>query len=313
MNKTHRKILVTGGAGFIGSNLIPHILAKDYSVTAIDNLHSGKLENLAQAQNNPNFKFKYGDIRDKSQLHLAIRDVDTIVHLAALIDISESVTNPLETHEVNVTGTLNVLQEAIKNKTKRFIFASSTAVYGDTTVLPVKETTLLSPLSPYAASKAAGEAYTNAFANCYNIETVTLRFFNVYGPKNENSPYSGVITTFLRKTANNEALTIEDDGEQTRDFIHVTDIAEALTLAIDHKKLRNEVFNVCTGSPTSINQLAQTVQTVSGKNLQIKHTLPRTGDIRHSYGDPSKAASKLGFKSKITIQKGLETLLLNPK
>lgn len=131
--------------------------------------------------------------------------------------------------------------------------------------------------------------------------------------KNENSPYSGVITEFFRKTANNEALTIEGDGEQTRDFIHVTDIAEALTLAIDHEQLKSEVFNICSGTATSINQLAQTIQTISGKNLQIKHTLPRTGDIRHSYGNPSKAANKLGFKSKITLQKGLETLLFDRK
>jgi UDP-glucose 4-epimerase len=303
-----KKVLVTGGAGFIGSNLVLRLIEKGHSVIVLDNLSSGKLENLSGVRNNPNFCFIQGDIRDKAALHEAFCGVDAVVHLAALIDVSASVIDPLKTHEVNVTGTLNMLQAA-ENKVDRFVFASSTAVYGNAEALPIKETEVLRPISPYAASKVAGEAYCNAFAGCYGLDAVALRFFNVYGPRNENSPYSGVITKFLRKACNNEVLTIEGDGEQTRDFIHVSDVAEALVLALERKQLQGEVFNICTGVPTSVNQLVNVLRSVTGKNLRVKHDSPRQGDIRESFGDPAKAMDKLGFKSKISLKKGLEMLL----
>ncbi len=313
MGKTKRTVLVTGGAGFIGSHLVEELIEKGYSTIVFDNLSSGKLENLNKVKNHPNFKFIKGDIRDKNALHQALQNIDAVAHLAALIDVSASVLDPTETHEINVTGTVNVLQEATKNKAKRLVFASSTAVYGDTKTLPVKETAPLKPISPYAASKAAAEAYCSAFANCYGIETIALRFFNVYGDRNSNSAYSGVITKFIQKAQNNQPLTIEGDGEQTRDFIHVNDVAHALTLALTNEntqpKLKGEAFNICTGTPTSINQLAETLKKATGKNLQTLHAPPRTGDIKKSYGDPTKAANKLGFKSKITLQKGLEKLI----
>jgi UDP-glucose 4-epimerase len=249
MNPTGRNVLVTGGAGFIGSHLVPKLIEKGCSVVVFDNLSSGKKENLSGVQNHPNFKFMLGDIRDKAAMHKALEGVDAVVHLAALIDVAASVADPALTHDVNVSGTLNVLQEAVQCTAKRFVFASSTAVYGDVKTLPVKEDTALRPISPYAASKAACEAYCTAFAGCYGIDTVALRFFNVYGPKNENSPYSGVITKFLRKAKNGEPLTVEGDGEQTRDFIHVSDIAAALALALEAKQVHADVFNVCTGKP----------------------------------------------------------------
>ncbi len=303
-----KKVLVTGGAGFIGSNLVPRLIEKGHSVIVLDNLSSGKLENLSSVRNNPNFCFIQGDIRDKTAVHEAFCRVDAVVHLAALIDVSASVIDPSKTHEVNVTGTLNMLQAA-ENKVDRFVFASSTAVYGNTEALPIKETEVLRPISPYAASKVAGESYCSAFTGCYGLDAVALRFFNVYGPRNENSPYSGVITKFLRKACNNEVLTIEGDGEQTRDFIHVSDVAEALVLALERKQLQGEVFNICTGVPTSVNQLVNVLRSVTGKNLCVKHDSPRQGDIRESFGDPAKAMDKLGFKSKISLKKGLEMLL----
>lgn len=303
------KILVTGGAGFIGSNLIPLLLEKGYTVSVFDNLYSGKMENLEKVQKHPQFRFVGGDIRDRATLHNALAGIDAIVHLAALIDVTASVEDPALTHEVNVTGTLNVLQEATKNNVKKIIFASSTAVYGDTKTLPVKEENPLHPISPYAASKAASEAYLHAFNKCYGIDTVALRFFNVYGPKNQNSPYSGVITKFLQKALKNETLNVEGDGEQTRDFIHVTDIAKALTLALEAENVGGEVFNVCTGKPTSVNNLIDTLKTETKQKLQVNHGPARVGDIRHSYGDPTKATNKLGFKSKITLAKGLKTLI----
>ncbi|MFA5365997.1 MAG: SDR family NAD(P)-dependent oxidoreductase [Candidatus Bathyarchaeia archaeon] len=303
------KVLVTGGAGFIGSHLVPRLLAKQYSVVVLDNLSSGKLDNLKESQNNPSFEFIYGDIRDKQMLVNALRGVDAVVHLAALIDVAASVVDPLGTNEVNVAGTVNLLQTAVKSKVKRFVFASSTAVYGDAQVLPVKENTVLKPISPYAASKAACEAYCSGFAGCYGLDAVALRFFNVFGLGNENNPYSGVITKFLRKALNGEVLTVDGNGEQTRDFIYVSDVADALICALTGKDLRGNAFNVCTGAPTSINQLVEAVKSVTGKNLQVTHGPARQGDIRYSYGDAAKSAEKLKFTSKVSLSTGLEMLL----
>ncbi len=242
-------------------------------------------------------------------MRTGLKSADAVFHLAALVDISTSVTNPALTNDVNVAGTLRVLQESTKTKIQRLIFASSTAVYGNSATLPIKEDASPHPISPYAASKSAAENYLTAFHECYGLETVVLRFFNVYGPKNENSPYSGVITKFLRKSANNEALTVDGDGKQTRDFIHVDEVTQALILALEAEKAAGETFNVCTGIPTSINQLAETISNITGKQLRIKHGPPREGDIRHSYGEPMKASKVLGFTSKIRLKDGLIGLL----
>jgi len=303
------RVLVTGGAGFIGSNLVPRLLEKGYSVVVLDNLCSGKLENLDGVKDNPAFRFIRGDIRDPVALSKALDGVDSVVHLAALIDVSASVADPALTHEVNVTGTLNVLHAAVKCGVEKVVFASSTAVYGDVKSLPVSEEAVLRPISPYAASKAACEAYCSAFAGCYGIETVALRFFNVYGPRNENSPYSGVITKFLRKALNDEALTVEGDGEQTRDFIYVSDIARALVLALEGKGVSGETFNVCTGVPASINTLVDSLRIVTGKKLKVVHGPARLGDIKYSYGDTAKAKQQLGFQSNVTLKAGLKMLL----
>ena len=307
------KVLVTGGAGFIGSHLVPRLLEKGYNVDVFDNLFSGKLENLSAIRGHPNFGFVRGDIRDPAVLRDALCGVNAVVHLAALIDVAASVADPALTHEVNVTGTLNVLQEATKCGVKRFVLASSTAVYGDVKSLPVREDAVLRPISPYAASKAACEAYCSAFAGCFGLEAVVLRFFNVYGPRNENSPYSGVITKFLRQAASGGVLNVEGDGEQTRDFIHVSDVATALTLALERKKLRAETFNVCTGVPTSINGLVDALRTVTGKDLCVTQCPARMGDIRFSYGAASKAADGLGFKANVDMKQGLRSLFEDVK
>ena len=308
MNKTCRNVLVTGGAGFIGSHLVPQLLELGYSVIVLDNLSNGKLENLNSVLDHPKFMFKRGDINDKTIQNEVFNGIDSIIHLAALIDISASVADPTKNHEINVNGTFNMLQAAIKNKVKKFVFASSTAVYGDVKTLPVQENIALNPISPYAASKVAGEAYCCAFANCFGLETVALRFFNIYGLRSGNSPYSGVITKFLQKIINGEALTIDGDGEQTRDFIHVNDIVKAVILALERKGLRGEVFNVCTGVPTSVNELAAALKAVTGKNPDVKYGPERLGDIKSSYGDPSEAAEKLGFRASTDLPKGLQIL-----
>ena len=308
MSKNNVKVLVTGGAGFIGSHLVPYLLEKGYSVSVLDNLSSGKKENLGQALNHPRFEFAQGDIRDKENLHEALEGKNVVVHLAALIDVTSSVANPALANDINVTGTLNVLQETFKSRVRRFVFASSTAIYGDVKKLPVNEEAPPKPISPYAASKAAGEAYCNAYAVSFGIETVALRFFNVYGPKNENSPYSGVITKFMRQALKGEVLTVDGDGEQTRDFIHVNDVVKALALAIEAKNLHCEIINVCTGVPTSINELVDALRKVTGKRLHIKHCSALVGGIRFSYGDGSNAFEKLGFRASVTILDGLKLL-----
>ncbi|MCW3984549.1 MAG: SDR family NAD(P)-dependent oxidoreductase [Candidatus Bathyarchaeota archaeon] len=304
-----KRVLVTGGAGFIGSHLVPELLKRGYAVVALDNLCSGNMENLGGVLDSPDFTFILGDIRDSEVLKKAFRGVSGVVHLAALIDVVASVTDPTSTNDVNVAGTLNVLQEAANCKVDRFVFASSTAVYGDAKALPITEETMLDPLSPYAASKAAGEAYCRAFMHSYGLSTVILRFFNVYGPRNEKSPYSGVITKFLRQAIKGATLNIFGDGEQTRDFIHVSDIVEALILALETQKASGETFNVCTGIQTSINDLAEAICNVTGRTLKLIHVPARAGEIRFSLGDLSKAEEQLHFKPKVTLQKGLELLL----
>jgi nucleoside-diphosphate-sugar epimerase len=252
--------------------------------------------------------FQRRDILDKTIPKEVFDGFDSIIHLAALIDISASVADPRQNHEVNVDGTFNMLHEAIKHNVKKFVFASSTAVYGDAKTLPLQENIALRPISPYAASKVAGEAYCSAFASCFGLETIALRFFNIYGKRSENSPYSGVITKFLQKIIKGRVLTIDGDGEQTRDFIHVSDIVKAVILALEHEGLKGEVFNVCTGVPTSINQLAATLKRVTGKNPNVKYGPARLGDIRSNYGDPAKAAENLGFKASVDLTKGLQML-----
>lgn len=304
-----RVILVTGGAGFIGSHLIPELLKRGHSVVTLDNLCSGNMQNLKEVLDNPDFTFISGDIRDSATLKKAFRGVNSIVHLAALIDVVSSVTDPVSTNDVNVTGTLNVLQEAARCKVARFVFASSTAVYGDAKALPITEETPLDPLSPYAASKVAGEVYCRAFMNSYGLSTVILRFFNVYGPRNEKSPYSGVITKFLRQALKDETLNIFGDGEQTRDFIHVNDVVAALVLALETDKAGGETFNVCTGIPTSINKLVEALHFVTERDICTANSSARLGEIRFSHGDPSKAKKMLQFKFNASLQDGLKLLL----
>jgi len=307
MNKT-RSVLVTGGAGFIGSHLVPRLLELGHSVTVLDNLSTGKLESLDDVLDHPKFVFQRGDIRDKTIPNEVFDKIDSVIHLAALIDTSASVADPIQNHEVNVNGTFNMLHAAIKHNVKKFVFASSTAVYGDAKTLPLQENIALHPISPYAASKVAGEAYCSAFASCFGLETIVLRFFNIYCLRSENNPYSGVITKFLQKIIKGEVLTIDGDGEQTRDFIHVSDIIKAVILTLEHEGLKGEVFNVCTGVPTSINQLATTLKTVTGKNPNVKYGPARLGDIRSSYGDLAKAKENLGFRASVDLTEGLQML-----
>lgn len=303
------RVLVTGGAGFIGSHLVRRLLARGYSVVVLDNFRSGRIGNISECLKDENFKLVKGDVCDRKVVRNAMEDVDAVVHLAALIDVEESVNNPMETHHVNVDGTLNVLNEAVRSSAKKFLFASSTAVYGEGNPLPLKEDYPPKPISPYAASKAAAEHYCEAFHQCYKLPTVILRFFNVYGPRREYDSYSGVITKFVNNALEDKPLVIFGDGEQTRDFVHVEDAVSSIMLALEGANSVGEILNVCTGKPTSVNDLARTVKEVTGKSLHIIHGEPRKGDIRSNYGDPSKAEKILRFKAEVSLKKGLKHIV----
>jgi len=278
----------------------------NYEVVVLDNFKTSKMQNVSQHLKNTLFKLVVGDVRNKKAIRNALDGVDAIVHLAALINVEESFKNPIKTHNVNVTGTLNVLEEAARTNIEKFIYASSCAVYGDGNPLPLKENYPPKPLSPYAASKASAEHYCEMFHRTYGLKTVILRYFNVYGPGQGNNPYSGVVTKFLNNALCGAPLVIYGDGEQTRDFIYIDDVVEATTLALESSDAVGQTFNICTGFPTSINELANIVKELVGKDLKIIHDKPRIGDIRNNYGDPSKAFEILKFKAKNTLKNGIE-------
>lgn len=298
-------VLVTGGAGFIGSHLVRSLVGKGWDVVVLDDFSSGKMKNLERLKGSGGLKTVKGDIRDRKVVGEVLDGVEAVVHLAAFVDPAGSVEKPLETNDINVNGTLNVLDGCVKKGVGKFIFVSSAGVYGDGNPLPLRETCDLRPVSPYTASKISGEYYCKMFFDCYGVSSVILRFFNVYGPGQGANQYAGVITKFVNSGLRGEPLTIYRDGTQTRDFINVEDVVTALLKALDFKSSRTEVFNVCTGKPVSVNDLASLVREVLGKDLQVVHVEPRVGDVLHSYGDPAEARNVLGFEARTGFEKGL--------
>jgi len=299
------RVVVTGGAGFIGSHLVRMLVGKGWSVTVLDDFSSGKVENLEGLSGSGLLRVVKGDVRDRQVLGEVLGGADGVVHLAALVDPADSVRNPLLYNDVNVAGTVNVLQACVEKHVEKFVFASSAAVYGDGNPLPLREDYPLRPASPYGASKVSGEYYCRVFSGCYGLGCVVLRPFNVYGPGQGNNQYAGVITKFVKAGFRGEALLVYGDGSQTRDFVNVDDVARAFVIALEHEPLKGEVFNICTGATTSIDSLARMVCEIAGKNLSISHVAPREGDILHSYGDPDKAEMVLGFKTRVAFREGL--------
>jgi UDP-glucose 4-epimerase len=293
------KILVTGGAGFIGSNLVDKLIDEGHKVFVIDNLSTGKKENI----NKKAIFYKVDICLLDKILHL-FKGIDYVFHLAANPRVVFSVKNPIESHKVNVNGTLNVLYASYKNKIKRLIFASSAAVYGDIKKLPLKENMTPKPISPYGLHKLIGEHYCQLFSNLYNLETVCLRYFNVYGPRMDpNGPYALVIGKFLKLRKENKPLTIYGDGKQTRDFIYVDDIVKANILAMKSKKVgKGEVINICSGKNYSINYIAKLI---GGKKIYLP---ARKGEMKHTLGDNSLAKKLLGWKPEISLEEGIEKL-----
>ncbi len=304
------RCLVTGGAGFIGSNLVDRLIEGATDVTVLDNLDTGTMKNIVQHQKKANFHFVKGDILDFNLVKQIVKDMDAVFNLAAIASVQRSIENPLLVNEVNVEGTLNLLKASVNSDVKRFIQVSSAAVYGDTQKLPVPEELNPMPLSPYAVSKLAAEKYAKVFNQIYGIETVCLRYFNVYGPRQANNDYSGAITIFANAILENQPPNIFGDGKQTRDFVFVKDVVSATMLALTEKNAVGEVFNIATGKAITINKIVQILQEIMGKkNLKPIHQEPKEGDIKHSYGSIEKARTLLGYEPTFTLEKGLKELV----
>lgn len=313
MVKNYLRVLVTGGAGFIGSHLVDRLFKEDFEVTIIDNFDTGRLENIAPHQENKRFNFIKGDIRDFNLVKKLIKDVDAVFHEAALASVTLSVKNPLLANDVNVTGTLNLLKASSDLHVKRFIFASSAAVYGDTPIPQKREDMTLNPKSPYGVSKLAAENYVRLFNKVYGLETVSLRYFNVYGPRQRfdiKSTYGGAITIFTNRLLRNLPPVVYGDGKQTRDFVYVDDVIEANMLALNKVKAAGEVFNIGTGNSISVNQIAETLKEVMNKkDLKNIYDPPRPTDVKHGYADINKAKKILGYTPKFSFKEGLAQLV----
>ena len=302
-------ILVTGGAGFIGSHLATKLTQQGHQVKVLDNLSTGKLSNIENLIKNGSVDFIKGDIRDTSVVKEAVSGIDVVFHLAAQISVPLSILNPELNHEVNVKGTSNLLNASISAGVAKFLFASSCAVYGEPIYLPIDEAHPTNPISPYAESKLLSEQECIRLSNENKIESVVVRFFNVYGPKQGLNEYSGVITKFIERIEQKIPLTIFGDGSQTRDFVFVQDIAAALLLASENKSANGQVFNIGTGKASTIKSLAEVLLSLTGSKVELQFESQRSGDIKHSYGDISKAKKMLGYAPQFSLADGLKILL----
>jgi UDP-glucose 4-epimerase len=312
MARGYSKILVSGGAGFIGSHIVDRLISEDIDVTVIDNFHTGYLRNIKHNRRRKELHFVRGDVLDFNSVRNAVKNIDAVFHQAAFVDVAQSIENPVLTNEVNVNGTLNILKASLDLGVKRFIHASSAAVYGSTLRSQKREDDPLNPTSPYGISKLAAESYIRLFYNLYGMETVSLRYFNVYGPRqsfNIRSAYGGMIALCVNRLLRNIPPIIHGDGEQTRDFVYVEDVVEANMLALNTKDAVGETFNVGSGTSTSINQIAELLKEITHKDLRNVYSDPRPGDIRHGYADIDKAKKLLGYTPKFSIKEGLTELV----
>ncbi len=302
------KVLVTGGAGFIGSHIVEAFINNGWEVSVLDNFSSGNIENLKNVINR--IKLFTGDIRDTETVNSAISGASAVVHLAALASVPASFENPEETYDVNFSGTQIVLDSALKQKVDRFIFASSSAVYGDTKQLPITEQNEDNPLSPYGVSKLLGEKLCKFYFSFYGLKTVIFRFFNVYGPRqNPYSEYSAVIPKFLSLISEGKNPTIFGDGEQTRDFIYIEDLVQAHHLALKTEKGFGQPINLGCGNRTSLNELVSLIGKQLNKPIKASHTNPRRGDIVHSYCNIDLLKETLSFIPRYTIYDGIKEMI----
>ncbi len=299
------RYLVTGGAGFIGSNTVDELVRRDHEVVVLDDLSAGKTANLAQAGSK--IKLIQENITNLDAVREACRGANCVIHLAAQTSVPRSVKDPIETNLTNVNGTLNVLVAARDAKVKRVVFASSCAVYGKTSVLPIPESTSLAPISPYGISKQMGEAYGSMFQELYGLEFVALRYFNVFGPRQDpSSAYSGVLSLFNAALLCGTQPIVYGDGEQSRDFVYVENVVEANLLAAEAKSAPGLAINIGTGTHCTLNQTLALLEKITGRNAGAKHAASREGDIRDSQADIGLAQSALGYRPRVGFEEGLK-------
>ncbi len=304
-------ILITGGAGFIGSNLAAALLQDERvaKVRVFDNLATGFLKNLDDLKLDPKFEFVQGDIRDIEACRAAMKDIHLVSHQAALGSVPRSVKDPLTTNAVNINGTLNVFNAAYELGIKRVVFAASSSTYGDSEGLPKVEDNIGNPLSPYAVTKLVNELYAGVYARVYGLEYIGLRYFNVFGPKQDpNGAYAAVIPLFFKAALENENPVINGDGEHSRDFTYVDNAVEANILALFtlEKQAINHVYNVACGERTSLNELWKNINTITNTNIPAVYGPNRAGDIAHSLADITKARQLLGYTAAVKVKEGLE-------
>ncbi len=299
------RYLVTGGAGFIGSNIVDELVRRNHEVVVLDDLSIGAESNLEAVRKK--IDLRVGSITDLTTVQSAVKGADYVLHLAARTSVPRSVKDPLETNHVNIDGTLNVLVAARDAKVRRYVYAASSSAYGETPALPKVESMQPEPISPYGVTKYAGELYAQAFGRSYGLENTSVRYFNVFGPRQDpTSQYSGVLSRFMLAAINNESPVIFGDGEQTRDFTYIDNIVDETLRACEVNGASGKVFNGGTGARTSLNQVVKLLEKISGKKIQPKYDPWRTGDIRDSQADISLARKILGYEPLVHFEEGLE-------
>jgi len=298
------RFVVTGGAGFIGSNTVDELVRRGHSVVVLDDLSSGKEDNLSEIRNK--ITLIKGSITDIEVVRKAMHEAEFVIHLAARTSVPKSVKDPIETNRVNIDGTLNVLVAARDARVKRIVFAASSSAYGETPTLPKVEKMEPRPISPYGVTKYVGELYAQTFGRCYGLENVSLRYFNIFGPRQEpTSPYSGVLAKFCTAFLDETEPVIFGDGEQTRDFTYVDNAVQANLLACEAPNVSGKVFNIGVGGRSSLNQTVTLLSNISGKKLEPKYEPARDGDIRDSQADISQAREFLGYEPSVAFDEGL--------
>jgi nucleoside-diphosphate-sugar epimerase len=298
------RVVVTGGAGFIGSNLVDALLERGDDIVVLDNFSSGRRERVDDFGNR--VRVVEGDLRSYERVHAAVRSADIVFHQGALPSIPRSIQDPLTTDAVNVEGTLNVLLAARDEGVQRVVFASSSSIYGDAPGLPRRETQVPAPIAPYAVSKLAAEAYCRAFWRAYGLETVSLRYFNVFGPRQDpTSQYAAVVPRFIKRLLQGEHPIVYGDGEQMRDFTFVIDIVRANLLASEAEGIAGETFNIASGRTHTVNELARTLSKILGRPIEPVYAGPRPGEIRDSAADIGKAERMLGYRPSVGFEEAL--------
>lgn len=307
---TKNAYLVTGGAGFIGSNIVKELLQRKQQVRVLDNFATGKRENLFEFKNNPDFELIEGDLRSFHVVRTALKGMDYVLHQEALPSVPRSVHDPLTTNDVNILGTLNILEAAKEFGVKRVVYASSSSIYGDNDSLPKTEDMPVNPLSPYALSKYTGERYCQIFTRIYGLETVCLRYFNVFGPNQDpTSQYSAVIPKFIRLMSEGKRPVIFGDGTQSRDFTYVSNVVAANLLACTAPGIGGELFNIACGQSYTLLQMVEALNRILETKIEPVFEEERPGDVRHSLADISRAVNKLGFQVNARFEVGLNELV----